>query len=92
MGLVLEKHSSPFLIDEYIRYSSLSEFVDEFLDMANKEKEDEVMWEFYLHKVFDESFSDFLNKVNNNKKADESVDFEAALNESINILDGFVPE
>jgi hypothetical protein len=92
MGLVLERHSSPFLIDEYIRYNSLCDFVDEFLDMANKEKEDDVMWEFYLHKVFDESFADFMNKVNNNKKADESVDFETALNESMNILDGFVPE
>ena len=93
MDLLSKRYASPFLLlDEYIEAGCLSEFVEEFVETINQETEEQAMWEFYLHKVFDKSFEDFMNDCKKPKQPEKPVDFEAAINNSISILEGFVPE
>lgn len=71
-----------------------AEWVDKFLDITYEENEDEALWEFFLHKVHDKSFSDFLKGCKKPKEA-EPVDAEttaSTIKESYDMLAGFVPE
>ncbi|MGD6877831.1 hypothetical protein [Bacillus infantis] len=70
----------------------MNEFVDEFIGIVNQETEDEVLWQFFLHKVYDKSYQEFIDECKVAKKPEKPVDFETAARDSINILDGFVPE
>lgn len=70
------------------------EFVVELVNTVNKEKEEESLWEFYLHKVSSEtSFKDFAEEIeadNKNKKMTEQ-DKASAVNMAMNILNNFIP-
>ena len=91
MDLLSKRYASPFLLlDEYIEAGCLAEFIDEFFDIVNQENEDQVMWDYYLHRVFDKSYEEFVNQCK--KEPEKPVDFKAAINNSISILEGFVPE
>lgn len=93
MDLLFQRYANPFLlIEETIKTDSFSGFVSDFVGILNEENEDKVLWEFYLHRVFEKSYSEFLATIKTKKQPEKPVDFEAAINESVNILNGFVPE
>ena len=93
MDLLFKRYANPFLlIEETINTNSFSGFVSEFVGILNEENEDKALWEFYLHRVFEKSYSDFISTIKTKKQPEKPVDFEAAINESVNILNGFVPE
>lgn len=50
-------------------------------------------WEYYLHKVHDTkvSFEDFKRRIQNISKAPKKIDFEATMEQSQDILNGFNP-
>ena len=95
MDLLFQRYASPFVfLDGYIQTGRFCEFINEFGEIQHKEKEDEKMWEVYLHKVWDKSFVEFREQVeieNNNRNMSES-DFETTIKHSINILKNFNPE
>ena len=70
----------------------MSEFIDEFVGIVNRETEEQTMWEVWLHRRHDLSWDEFVKLCKQPQIPDEPVDFETAINESKNILDGFVPE
>lgn len=43
-----------------IKAGRLYEFIGKVISIRNEEQEERVMWEFWLHKDFDRSYSDFL--------------------------------
>lgn len=93
MDLLFKRYANPFLfIEETIKTDSFSGFVSDFVEILNEENEDKVLWEFYLHRVFEKSYSEFISMIKTKKQPEKPVDFEAAINESVNILNGFVPE
>ena len=93
MDLLFKRYANPFLfIEETIKTDSFSGFVSDFVEILNEENEDKVLWEFYLHRVFEKSYSEFISMIKTKKQPEKTVDFEAAINESVNILNGFVPE
>lgn len=65
----------------------MCEFIVEVNDIAAEEKH----WDFYLHKVFDKSFADYLKEVQ--KPAEpETADMkqvETTVKSSMNILENF---
>ncbi len=74
-----------------IESGRLAEFIIELVGMVNSEKEENSLWEFFLHRVYDKSYYEFVDEVK--RGADqEPVDFQAAVRESYEILSGFVPE
>lgn len=95
MDLLYQRYANPFeLMDQMILCGRFSEFVSEFIKIKNQETEEESMWEYYLHHPFIEiSFEEFKRRLGIG--ADEpqaKSNLEATVRESMNILDGFVPE
>lgn len=94
MDLLSKRYASPcFLLDGYIQTGRFAEFVDSIVTTINKEKHEEVTWEFYLHKVFEGTYSDFVaemqNTENNANMSEESM--ETIVNSATNILNNFTP-
>ena len=88
MDLLFVRYASPFvLLDGLIITNSLNSFIDDFIDFVKEDNE----WEFFLHKVYDKSWSEFRSSI---KQSDnqEPIDLGATLVKSKNILNNFTPE
>lgn len=95
MDLLSKRYASPcFFLDGMIRTGRLDEFVDDILQITNKEKEDQVTWEFFIHRVFDMSFKDFVEEIKINKENQSMSErtIETTVQHSMNILNKFNPE
>ena len=63
MDLLFSRYASPFLLlDQMILTDRFSAFVSELLRIRNEEKDEQTLWEFFLHKVFDKSFYEFATE------------------------------
>lgn len=60
--------------------------------MHNQETEEKTMWEFYLHRVFDMSFKDFMDTIpkGTEQQFSES-DLAETIANSVDMLNGFHP-
>ena len=88
MDLLFKRYASPFvLLDSLILTNSLNSFIDDFIDFVKEDNE----WEFFLHKVYDKSWSEFSDSVKQSENQ-EPIDLGATLNKSKNILNNFTPE
>ena len=88
MDLLFKRYASPFvLLDGLIQTNSLNSFIDDFIDFVKEDNE----WEFFLHKIYDKSWSEFISSI---KQSDnqEPIDLGATLVKSKNILNNFTPE
>ena len=88
MDLLFKRYASPFvLLDSLILTNSLNSFIDDFIDFVKEDNE----WEFFLHKIYDKSWSEFRSSI---KQSDnqEQIDLGATLVKSKNILNNFTPE
>jgi hypothetical protein len=96
MDLLFKRYSSPYtIIEEVLKCGRFSEFATEFLKIHNEEVENETMWDWYLHHTFlDKTFEDFKKLLGVSKKPEpqERIDFGATFNNSMTMLEGFVPE
>lgn len=92
MDLLFKRYASPFLlIEEMIRMGQLSEFVSKVISKNNED----IQWEFWLHKVYDKSFEEYqeASKQNDTQSlamTDEQVDAEK--NRARGILNNFKPK
>ena len=93
MDLLAQRYASPFLIlDEFIRLHQLHDFVLEILKTIADEKVEKVRWQFYLHKVYGMSWEDYLKSCT--QPQDDAMTHEQVadtINESKNMLEGFIP-
>lgn len=96
MDLLAQRYASPFLIlDEFIRLNQLHEFVSEILNTIAEEKKHEARWEYYLHKVWNISYEEYVHKCEQPQMQDQGMSHEQignVINESKMMLEGFVPE
>ena len=82
------------LLDKMILTRRFLEFVEEVIAIHNKEKEDETAWEYYIHRVFDMSFQDFLNTLPNPAPVGHvpsDAELAATVSSSAEMLNGFHP-
>ena len=92
MDLLFTRYASPFvLLDGLILTNSLNKYVDDFFDFIIEERKEKSEWEFFLHKVYDQSWSDFVKSIEQSENQ-EPIDLGATLNKSKNILNNFTPE
>ncbi len=93
MDLLAQRYASPFLIlDEFIRLQQLHNFVNEICKTIADEKTQEIRWQYYLHKVFDRTWEQFLEDCERPQKENMTQEqVENTINQSIAILEGFVP-
>lgn len=61
MDLLSQRYANPYaILDDMIRNGQLHEFSNEIMKIISEEKDRNTMWEFYLHKVWEEvSFDEF---------------------------------
>ena len=88
MDLLFVRYASPFvLLDGLILTNSLNNYVDDFFGFINEDRE----WEFFLHKVYDKSWSEFSKEIEQSENQ-KPVDLDATLVKSKNMLNNFTPE
>lgn len=81
------------LIDSMILTQRLSEFVDKVIELYNEEKREEMLWDIWLYRVHDKSYDEFVAIVDDNSRGKPTEqETTEIVNESIDILEGFVPE
>ena len=80
------------LLDKVIQSGRLTEFVREFIQIRNDELIDQTRWEYWLHRVFDMSFSDFIDQ-STATGSEEISDAKLArtVDESLRITNSFCP-
>ena len=92
MDLLFVRYASPFvLLDGLILTNSLNNFVDDFFDFIIEERKEKSEWEFFLHKVYDQSWSDFVKEIEQSENQ-KPVDLGATIVKSKNMLNNFTPE
>lgn len=64
MDLLSQRYASPFFVlDEFIRLGQLHDFIQGIMQVIFEEKKEKYRWEFFLHKVFDKTYEEYLNIV-----------------------------
>lgn len=94
MDLLFKRYASPFLfVESMIQTDRFSEFVDEFVKTINSENEEKVNWDFYLHKVQEGSFKEFVDELETNNQNQEmsKETIESTVQQSMDILNNFNP-
>lgn len=87
MDLLFVRYASPFvLLDGLILTGSLSNYIYDFFGFVNEDRE----WEFFLHKVYDQSWSDFVKEIEQSENQ-KPVDLGATIVKSKNMLNNFTP-
>lgn len=83
-----------FILDKMILTGRFTEFVREFMKIRNEELVDQTRWEYWLHRVFDMSFADFLAKTDSTQKTEEVLPddvLQATVQDSMGIINSFCP-
>jgi hypothetical protein len=91
---MFQRYANPLdLINKMLLMGRFREFVDEFISIHNEEQEDKTLWEFYLHRVYDQSFKDFRDSLATPKQSDvpSEEDLKKTISGSIGILTDFNP-
>lgn len=96
MDRLFQRYGDPFLfMNGMLQCGRFVEFVEDFVQTTNKEKEDQVNWEFYLHRALVMgSFNDFIAEMETNKKNRNlsKRTIETTVQHSMSILNKFNPE
>jgi len=96
MDMLSQRYACPFLVlDEFIRLQQLHDFLYEILKTIAEEKTHKSRWEFYLHKVYDMTFDEYVQLCENPPQQEQDMTHEQignVINESKMMLDGFVPQ
>jgi hypothetical protein len=95
MDLLFKRYANPyFFIGGMIQSGRFEEFVVNFANINTKEKEEKTNWDFFLHKIWDGSYSDFIADVENNKKnlTMTKRTIETTVQHSVNLLNNFSPD
>ena len=92
MDQLFKRYADPFLLlNTLIQTNSLSSFIDDMVTFINEEFQEKTLWEFFLNKVYDESWSDFYNRITSDENS-KSVDLGATLTKSREMLINFTPD
>lgn len=95
MDLLFQRYASPFLfLNGMLQTGRFCEFVESFTSTVVEEKNEKTQWEYFLHKVWDGSFSEFKEgiKVDQNNKAMSANEIETTVQNSLSILKNFNPD
>lgn len=79
------------LVNGMIRTRRFLEFVQELIQTHNEDIREKTLWEFYLHKVFDESYQDFKDSLPEEVSIPSDAELAETISCSANILNGFNP-
>ena len=73
------------LLQNMLEVGQFEKFIDGFVRIRNEEKNEQSAWEFYLHRIFDMTFDDFLEELKPVPKATKS-DLETTIKDNFDQL------
>ena len=79
------------ILDRMIRARRFTEFVHEVMVIRNKEVLDQARWEYWLHRVFEMSFQEYLSTVDSTEEFLSDDVMEETVKDSMGIINGFCP-
>lgn len=91
MDLLFKRYADPFsLLNGYIQTSRFCEFLSEFAKL----KEQDDRWEFFLHKIWNQSYKEFTETLQTSQdlQSMSEDDIEATVKMSMSILGNFNPD
>lgn len=93
MDLLAQRYAGPFLmLDEFIKLHQLHNFTIEVLNNIAEEKIHDARWQFYLHKVYEMTFEEYVKLCEEGHKPEMShEEIGNTINESKKMLEGFIP-
>lgn len=68
------------------------EFAQTLIETHNEDIREKTLWEFYLHKVFDESYQDFKDSLPEEVSIPSDAELAETISCSADILNGFDPK
>ena len=80
------------LLEQMFQNGQLCDFIDGFIKIRNDEINEKTQWEFYLHRVFDKSFSYFVAENEFAIMLETVRNLEETFNHAFDILENFIPE
>jgi len=95
VDLLAQRYASPFLIlDEFIKTKQLHDFTIEVLKTIAEEKIHDARWQYYLHRVYEISFEEYVKLCEAETQTEPEMTHEEignTINESKMMLEGFIP-
>lgn len=91
MDQLFKRYADPFsLMNGYIRTARFCEFIQAF---ATEKRQDD-QWEFFLHKVWSQTYDEFCEDLQTSRDLQKMSDvtIEATVKKSMSILGAFNPE
>lgn len=80
------------LLEQMVEAGRLAEFIDEVGAIMYEEKLHDMRWDFWLHKVFDMSFDDYVQSVKSAAQPETSGNLEATIKGNFEMMENFHPE
>lgn len=81
------------LLQQYVEIGSLDRFITEAIGIINDELQEKTQWEFYLHKVYEKSFAEFLREIEGSDGDQAGTadmdEIETTVKRSLQVLDLF---
>ena len=82
--MLFKRYANPMIIlEQMIRTQRFSEFINEFVRIQNEELEDRTQWEFWLHRVFDKTWAQFIEAVEGNSSVAENKPTQDELEQTV---------
>ena len=95
MDLLYQRYTDPFsFMQGMIRSCRFDEFVAKFVRTINEEREEKANWDVWLHKIYEGTYQEFLEGIENSKH-DRTMTEDTILETvqySMNILNNFSPD
>lgn len=96
MDLLSQRYANPYMIiDDFIRLKQFHEFTINILTTIAEEKTHKARWEYYLHKVWNMSFDDYVSECESKQEQNVEMTYQDIgniVNDSKRMLEGFKPE
>lgn len=83
------------LLNQMIKTGRLYEFIGKVINIRNEEQEEKVMWEYWLHKDFERSYSEFIDATNRSSSTEPKTTSKKELVEIVKHsmeITSFVPQ
>lgn len=88
MDLLFRRYADPFsLLNELILMGDFSRFINTVMEEYNED----LLWQYFLSRIFDKSFNDFKEGLKTSETPTES-DIETTIQESMSMTMNFVPD
>ena len=80
------------LLQQMVAAGRLAEFIDEVGAIMYEEKLHDMRSDFWLHRVFDMSFDDYVQTVESAAQPETSGNLEATIQDNFEMMENFHPE